>query len=184
MATFLDNAGYSFNLVSKSDGVYLTSLYPSISELLDFETLAYYLKTYTLQKGHFINGFRKIQMDDGSVKYFGKEHPAYKSALKEETISMRDVSEGDTFSFDSYGEPTVVFIGSFYVKPYAGSNFRKRKHLFMNLETKNILLLNNAKKMISILGNLPEYSNKVDNYNELLNVNGFRNKYYFTNADN
>jgi len=180
MATFADTTTYTFSLKSTDEGVVLSSRYPVVSELLDFETLNYYFEHYTLQKGIFLNGFRKINMNDGSIGYFGKEHPEYKEALKEETISIRDISEGDTFLFDRYGQPTLVFLGSFYVKNYVRTDFRKRKHIFMDILTGSIYELNNAKKMLSAVGYSDIHRNKLSNYNNILNVNGNRNRYYFS----
>jgi hypothetical protein len=164
MSRFVDNKIYYFKLRVEADGLYLVSLNSNEYILLNSEILAYYLENYTLQKGTFVNSFRKILCEDGVTRFYNKEHPEYKAALKAETISIKDISEGTVLA-DSRGNE-FIYIGSFYQEQYRRPK-RKRAHFFYRKERKEIVSSTDLKRYKLILGVDPKYTSKLVNFREL-----------------
>lgn len=165
MSSFVDNSNYYFNITSEDDGVYLESHHPTFTIKLDPETLAYYFKHYTIQKGTFSNGFRKILCNDGLIRYFNKEHPEHIEAVKLETISIKDIDEGIVLA-DNNGHQ-YIYIGSFYKDLYRDSK-RKRWHYFYRKDRKELSFRSDLKKFKAILGTDVEYTSNLVNYEKLL----------------
>ena len=181
MSSFVNDRDYYFKLVSTPTGVQLRGTNNVNQEIvdLDHEILEYYLQHYTLQKGTFINGFRKILCDDNEERFFGKEHSEYKKAVKAETISIKDIQIGESLMF--FGHEELFYIGSFY---RSGRNIVKM-HTFLNEDTGYIRYFKDLKKFTEVRGYKEKYMDINHNYEKYVkpdNSNSYTS-YYLTKKE-
>lgn len=84
MSKFVDNKTYYIKLVSREKGVFINLTGEADLIPIDYETLNYYFNHYTFTKGHSMNGLKKVECNDGKIRYLGKEHEEYKEAEKKQ----------------------------------------------------------------------------------------------------
>jgi len=163
MARFVDEKHYYFNMFAKSDGMYIKD--GEFELKLDIETVNYYLKKYTLQKGKFSNSFRKILCNDGEERFFNREHPEYIESEKAEEISIKDIEIGEILKYRHGSE--AVYIGSFYNNGYYLDQ-RRRFHYFYEVDNDYLRQETNLKGFKGIVGFNPKYNDRLENYLNLL----------------
>jgi len=176
MSVFVDNNNYYFNLISTSEGMKLQDTITQELIPIDYELLDYYLNHYTIQKGLFVNSFRKIFCDDGETRFYGKENEEYKKAIKAETLSIKNVNLGDSLML--YGNSEVFYIGSFYKK---GRN-PVRMHAFLTERNNEIRFFTNLKNFTEISRHKNKYEDRVNNYKKYIS-NMYMNYYFLTREE-
>jgi len=162
MSNFVDKKDYYSSLKSKSDGVYIVN--NNEEHLIDFELLEYYLNNYTLTKGFFMNVFRKIECNDGVIRFYGREHQEYKDAKKAEKISVKSLELGEVLKYKN-NDVEVIFLGSFYRKRWGNIT---RVHVFLNERNDRVVVESTLNKFIEVTGYKTGYSDKVENLNKYL----------------
>ena len=180
MSSFVDKKGYYFKLVSTPEGMKIKYTLKT-EEIMDipYDILEYYLQHYTLQKGTFINQFRKILCEDGYERFYGKEHKEHKNSVKAETISIKNIQLGESLLL--HGNQELFYIGSFYRKDYSVT----RVHAFISERDNSISYYRNLKRFTEIVDFKEIYIDINHNYEKYILPDSERRyaKYYITKGD-